>query len=402
MPTPPFLQRVRLRNFKSIRECDVELGPLTFLVGPNGSGKSNFVDALRFVSHALQASLETAVSARNGYNELRRKPGKNVGLHIGLDLHLGGFRPPRLDTWELQLRPDARGGFRVARESCRCSLPFVVHDPGTGEKQVVEGPEYHVANGAAKWNVPFPKPAASPTGLFLTTCSGLLSFSRVDRALKSMSCHNLNPHRMREPQAPDPGMTLAPDGYNLAAMVHRLKDGSREAFGQAIDALRTILPGLSTIERATVGPLETLRFTMSGRGGAATRYYAAQMSDGTLRALGCLVALYGPGSPRTGYAVPFVAVEEPETAVHPGAVRVLLDAMREASLTRQVLVTTHSPDLLDHPDISADQIRAVTMVNGETLISQIDDVAREVLRDRLYTAGELHRLGQLTPAGADG
>jgi predicted ATPase len=139
---------------------------------------------------------------------------------------------------------------------------------------------------------------------------------------------------------------------------------------------------------------------MAGRDGNLARYQAAQMSDGTLRALACLVALYGPVSPEHGWEARLVALEEPETAVHPGAVRVLLDAMREASRTRQVIVTTHSPDLLDHPDIGADEIRSVTMENGETIIAEVDDVARQALRDKLYTAGELHRLGQLTPAGA--
>ncbi len=50
----PFLRRVVLRNYKSIRECDVALGPLMLLVGPNGSGKSNFLDALRFVAESLE------------------------------------------------------------------------------------------------------------------------------------------------------------------------------------------------------------------------------------------------------------------------------------------------------------------------------------------------------------
>ena len=61
---PPFLRRVQLRNYKSIAECDVALGPLTFLVGPNGSGKSNFVDSLRFIADSLTRSLDQAVRDR--------------------------------------------------------------------------------------------------------------------------------------------------------------------------------------------------------------------------------------------------------------------------------------------------------------------------------------------------
>jgi AAA15 family ATPase/GTPase len=50
----PFISRVRLKNYKSIAECDVRLGPLTILIGPNGTGKSNFLDALAFLARALR------------------------------------------------------------------------------------------------------------------------------------------------------------------------------------------------------------------------------------------------------------------------------------------------------------------------------------------------------------
>ncbi len=49
-----FLKRVKIRNYKSIAHCDVELGPFTLLVGRNGSGKSNFLDAIRFVADGLR------------------------------------------------------------------------------------------------------------------------------------------------------------------------------------------------------------------------------------------------------------------------------------------------------------------------------------------------------------
>src|SRR4051794_15279445 len=70
-----FLARVVLRNYKSVAECDVQLGPLTFLVGPNGAGKSNFLDALRFVADALRVSLEHALRDRGGLKEVRRRSG---------------------------------------------------------------------------------------------------------------------------------------------------------------------------------------------------------------------------------------------------------------------------------------------------------------------------------------
>src|SRR5260370_14142437 len=71
---PTFITRVVLENYKSIAACDVRLGPLMFLVGPNGAGKSNFVDALSFVTDALNHSLPNALQKRDGGQEICHAP----------------------------------------------------------------------------------------------------------------------------------------------------------------------------------------------------------------------------------------------------------------------------------------------------------------------------------------
>jgi len=95
--------------------------------------------------------------------------------------------------------------------------------------------------------------------------------------------------------------------------------------------------------------------------------------------------------------VPFVGIEEPEVAVHPGAAGVLRDALQAASSTVQIAVTSHSPDLLDDKEIRDDWILGVVNEKGETKIGPIDQAGRSSIRDRLYTAGELLRLNQLIP-----
>ena len=76
--------RVWARNFKSIRELDLELGPLTVLVGPNASGKSNVLDILRFISHALRESLVSAIRARGGMGDIRHSmPGGRPDVEVG-------------------------------------------------------------------------------------------------------------------------------------------------------------------------------------------------------------------------------------------------------------------------------------------------------------------------------
>jgi hypothetical protein len=75
----------------------------------------------------------------------------------------------------------------------------------------------------------------------------------------------------------------------------------------------------------------------------------------------------------------------------------LRDGLKTASCHTQVLVTSHSPDLLDDKSISDENILAVTNRNGDTLIGPVDAAGRSAIQDNLFTAGELLRLNQLTP-----
>ena len=92
-----------------------------------------------------------------------------------------------------------------------------------------------------------------------------------------------------------------------------------------------------------------------------------------------------------------IGLEEPETALHPAASSQLLSALRQASQYSQILVTSHSPDLLDNKDIDTDSLLAVDSFDGLTRIGPIDDAGRQMLRDHLFTAGELLRINQLAP-----
>jgi hypothetical protein len=76
---------------------------------------------------------------------------------------------------------------------------------------------------------------------------------------------------------------------------------------------------------------------------------------------------------------------------------VLIDSMRDAVSMRQVLVTSHSPELLDNPSIGDSEILAVVSEAGQTRIGRLDEAGRSVLSDHLFTAGDLLRMNQLRP-----
>ncbi|HET8658914.1 MAG TPA: AAA family ATPase [Micromonosporaceae bacterium] len=86
------LTHMRLRHYRSIAACSVELGPLTMLVGPNGAGKSNFLDALRFTAQALAENLDNALRERDGISEVRRRSrGHPTHFGISVDFTVNGY-----------------------------------------------------------------------------------------------------------------------------------------------------------------------------------------------------------------------------------------------------------------------------------------------------------------------
>jgi predicted ATPase len=384
MSESTFITRVVLRNYKSIAACDVRLHPLTFLVGPNGAGKSNFLDALRLVADALRTPLDHALRERGGINEVRRRSGGHP-THFGMRLEFA-LRSGATGHYAFRIGARPHGGYEVQNEECILRA------------QELFGSEiyFRVSGGEVTSSAPA-APAASTDRLYLVNASGLPGFRPVYDAFSHMGFYNLNPDRIRDLQAPDAGELLARDGSNITSVLGRMETHDK-ATKQRIEAyLAKVVPGVRGVGVRVIGPKETLEFRQ-GVAGASNpwRFLAANMSDGTLRALGILVALFQLGN-STGPRVPLVGIEEPEVALHPAAAGVLLDSLREASQGTQVIVTSHSPDLLDDPHLDVELILAVVAREGATRIAPIDKAGRSILRDHLYTAGELLRLNQLEP-----
>lgn len=378
-----FLRRVVLRNYKSIAACSVSLGPLTFLVGPNGAGKSNFLDALRLLTESLNTSLEHALRDRGGIGEVRRRSSGHP-THFGIRLEF--VLSDGVKGWfSFRVGALPKGRFEVQQEECHVLGPRVFED------------FYSVEGGTLKTASEKIMPPTASDRLYLVAAAGLPAFRPVYDALSRMGFYNLNPDEIRELQPPDAGDLLRRDGGNLASVLNVMAKERPLAHKQVEEFLSRVVPGVQGISVKHMGKKETIEFRQSVGGNVSPwRFPAENMSDGTLRALGVLTALYQSfnGGERP---VPFVGIEEPEVAVHPGAAGILRDALLDASPTVQVMVTSHSPDLLDDQAIRDNWILGVVNEKGETKIGPIDEAGRSAIRDRLYTAGELLRLNQLTP-----
>lgn len=385
-----FLTRVILKNYRSIAQCDVPLRPLTFLVGPNGSGKSNFLDALRFVSDALNKTLDHALRDRGGINDVRRRSAGHP-THFSIELR---FRLPdgSEGLYRFKIGAQTRGGFEVQSEEFKLARAV----------GLTSDVYYRVERGRViSANVGAP-PAAAIDRLYLVNVSGLAEFRPVYDALCRMGFYKLDPNQIRDLQSPDAGEVLAREGGNLASLLGRLERESPKVKERIEEYLSKVVPGVSGIETRSVGPKETIEFRQQvGANQHPWRFFAANMSDGTLRALGILVALFQSGNGAV-HRVPLVGIEEPEVALHPAAAEVLRDSLRDASQATQVIVTSHSPDLLDDSDIPDDWIMPVVAEQGESIIAPLDEAGRTAIRDKLYTPGELLRLDQLRPENNGG
>ena len=374
------IERVSLKNYKSIVECSVALRPLTVIVGRNGSGKSNFIDSLHFVSDALASSLEFAIRTRGGIRAVAHKTGRGV---LSLEIV---FRPASsyVATFTVSL---IRGV--VSTETL--TIKTAAGEPVASYRRkgrVVEGEV-----GGRPLDV---SPTVLPDRLALVALSGAAPFREPFDALVAMRFYRLDPEAMREVRDPDEGDVLASDGANIASVWRRLQKSSPTVARRLTSYLAAITPGMVRIHHKSLGPKEALHFHQAVRGSTQLLFYASSMSDGTLRALGALVASR-PGNGLRAAPGALVMLEEPETALHPAAVAALMDALHEASGKTQIIVTSHSADVLDQIDFESDALLVTDLWDGVTTIGEINEASREAIRRHLYTAGDLLRMDQLQP-----
>lgn len=397
-PKPPFLRRVKLRNYKSIRQCDVSLGPLTLLVGPNGSGKSNFLDALRFVAESLRNSMEYAFEKRGGSENVLSRFGEGAEkLEIDLQLNMPDSQTA---SFRFVVMHHTLWGLVVVEEDC------TVYSEGGARAS------YKVREGKVVETTFELVPPASIDRLYLTVAAGFPEFRGLYDLLAGVLFYHINPARIKRRPFAGRG-ALWPNGGGIGRVFRRIAADRPELKERIDEYARAILPSL---DRILVESLSELVHRLGTPNAKVTKemekqflwfvvrasdqriYFTPEsMSDGTLHALGVLVALFQCVDQPRGRTIPLVGIEEPGATVHPAAAGVLFDALHEASHFVQVAATTHSAELLDIKDMAPESLLIVDMVDGETVIGPADEVSKSIMRDRLATAGELLRQNQLRP-----
>ncbi|HEX7144950.1 MAG TPA: AAA family ATPase [Gaiellaceae bacterium] len=214
-------------------------------------------------------------------------------------------------------------------------------------------------------------------------------FRPVYDFLTGMRFYSIVPSELRKLQSPDAGEILRADGGNAAAVLKRIRVQNPDRYRRINSLLATAVSGIQSADHKSVGQWETVEFRQDVGQKHPWTFDALNVSDGTLRLLGLLVAVYQPGR------ATLLGIEEPEATVHPAVAEQILEVLVDAARFRQVVVTTHSPDLLDFRDLRDDQLRVVRNPQNTTVIADLSDTSRRAIREHLFTTGELMRAGEL-------
>lgn len=370
---------IEIRNFRSLELVKATLGPFTIVVGPNSSGKSNFIDAFVF-ARDVASDASAALQSRGGIASIRRwRPSRPVDVTI--DLRIAHTREALEHTYARHafiLSSRKSGSWAFKHETIEThkqgKQQFVLTREDDLITQLRSTPQRLVSSYTV---------AMDPATTSAIHIARTFKLGSPFHALHNIRRFRLQPDEIRRSQVVTERTDLDESGANLAAAIEHLRTHEPEQWQAVQAAMRKIIPGLTTIEEVTLGRHMGLRFFQQRARGEPAEFTAFEMSEGAVRALAILVAAQQVAP----YAL--TIMEEPEVAIHPGAANVLFESLKAASRHGSVLLTTHSPELLDAA--STEEILVCDYRKGVTNVGPLDHGQRKLVRDGLFSVSELMR-----------
>ena len=367
------IRELIILNFRSLGpDIHLKPGALTILVGPNGSGKSNLLDALSFVRDGVIQGLPAAITHRNGIDGVRRRShGRPFDVHIELNIILENGAA----GYAFVITGDRLGEYRVKSEIASVTIKGKINRfERTGNTW--EGPE-----GIA--------PRMDEQSLALTALGGTEQFKPLVDYLSGITVYSVFPDALRVPQRFDPVRPMRFHGENWVSILRELVKDER-AKNDLIAGLNQLTGDIEDVRVTSAAGHLIAQFKQQTAAKKGKRWFdAAQQSDGTLRVVGLVTALL-----QKPY-LPVIGIEEPELTVHPGALPMLYDYLRQTSEISQIFVTTHSPVILDVVDCNRDVIMVVNRINGKTDVKRVTETHLAPVRKSLLRLGELFVSGDL-------
>lgn len=366
-------RRIRIQNYRSIRDVTVELGPVTVLVGRSGTGKTNFVSGIRFLRDVLSGNLQQA--DRQDPKSLLPAADPKASLSFDVEFEIPGHDDSFL--------------YSVVFPPGNPTAPHVQEFLRHGSDELFSQNVDFEPNGGLrdiKWITPPslttpPKPGQLALGRLPGLEKVVMAYSVLTSGIGVYSF----PFSVLRSSSNNGAAGLSDDAQNYLATLQSLITSINEANNrkQIAVALSRLNPSVTSID---LNSLQKPTSAVVGHrlGDKTLVMDLAQESDGFRRFYAHLLALYQLPPKQ------LLVFEEPENGIYPGALSLLSDEFKAAAESNrgQILLTTHSPRLLDHFD--ADDIRVVEL--DEDLQTQIGPLAheqRDSIEEDLLSAGEL-------------
>ncbi len=344
------ISRLVLRGYKSIAECDLELGRLNVLIGANGAGKSNFIGFFRMINRILDQQLQTAVGLAGGPDALLHF-GRKKTEELRTELYFGN------NGYRFTLRPTQDNRMMFYREALWWNVSGDWH-PASGHFETnYKGKRGH----GGIWD--FVVPAMRSWRLY--------HFHDTSSSAQVKQIHNINDNEY-----------LRDDARNLAAFLLRLKNHHDEYYRRIVKAIRLVAPFFGDFHlRPTVDNKEKIQLEWTEQGHDEP-FTASALSDGTLRFICLATVLLQPKK----FMPAAILIDEPELGLHPFAISVLAGLMKSASQEHQLIVSTQSVELVDEFD--AEDLIVVDKRGGASTFKRPDT---ETLSQWLaeYSLGDL-------------
>lgn len=401
------ITELRVENFKSFGSdtASLPLCPLNFIVGANASGKTNLISALRFLKIALLQNVDIAVAEFEGPSEVRnkiqreRQEPKPVRIRLEIDgaklrkIRFPGKPPRQALSYTYLVEIDLRSAEeepQVLREEL--SAEFSGDSGGSLDYRMTRSEnQVSIEDAVFERSSAEPIPITPQDAMRLAAGTGFFSppLAIFRHYVEGWSFFNISPEVARRPCKELPELNLGEAGEYLAAILHRLekRNGEQGSLDQMIAGLKGAVPGFKSIRTKPLAVEGKWTFQVVEdriRGAINPR----SVSDGTIRLLTLMVIAHW--SARTSA---LLAIEEPENGLHPHLSEHIVGLLRAASEHRQVLVTSHSPNFLDH--LRPEEVILCDKIDGFTRVRHASDVAEIGTFQKRFRLGELWEQGTL-------
>jgi predicted ATPase len=389
---------LEVSGYRSLKKVNWKPGDLNILIGPNGSGKSNLLRLLQIISISARGELSSYIQNAGGMEPLMWDGAANkiVVRIIGSPLEEERDVEKESLRYELDInRLGKSSSYRIDHELL-CKHNLYATDGRQSPFKFLEriGIRSHIFDANRRVLVA-PEDTVAEEESLLSAAGGPFSvnpfITTFQRELKEWSIyHDIHVNQdapIRQAVVTKLEKRVNPDGQNLINVLHTLYNSDREFKKNIHLAMRAAFG--DDFEELVFPPAADERIQLRVRWKTLKREQSAsELSDGTLRFLMLLTILSSPA------AAPVIAIDEPETGLHPAMLPIIAEYAVDAAERSQIIFTTHSPDFLDAFGDFTPVTSVVVWENGETVIRRLEEERlqywlREYSLGKLFTSGEL-------------